>query len=87
MWYQYDGCPIHYSTCARVELDKMFSGHRISRRGTVEWTPCSPGNTPLDFYLWDKLKESFTIKRTYHTGRSQGKNCSCIFDNNVAGIG
>ncbi|KOC65291.1 hypothetical protein WH47_09870, partial [Habropoda laboriosa] len=51
-----DGCPPHYSTCARTLLDRMFKGRWIGRRGTVEWPARSPDLTSLDFYLPGKLK-------------------------------
>lgn len=34
----------------------MFSGSWIGQQGTVEWLSRSLEITPLDFYLWGKLK-------------------------------
>lgn len=56
MWFQNDGCPSHYSTIARNELNRQFYGRWIGRGGTVNWPARSPDLTSPDFYLWGFLK-------------------------------
>jgi hypothetical protein len=40
----------------RAYLDKNLPGQWIGRRGAVEFRPRSPGLIPLDFYIWEALK-------------------------------
>lgn len=57
MWYQQDGCPAHYSVIARQALNAIFPGRWIGRAGPVAWPPRSPDLTPLDFFLWGRVKD------------------------------
>jgi len=41
----------------RAYLDENLPGQWIGRSGAVEFPPCSPDLTPLDFYLWGTLKD------------------------------
>lgn len=56
MWWQQDGAPAHNSIRASVEINRIFQRRWIGNRGTTEWPPRSPDLTPLDFWLWSKLK-------------------------------
>lgn len=38
-------------------LDAMFDDRWIRHNGLWNWDPSLPDLTPLDFYLWDTLKE------------------------------
>jgi hypothetical protein len=53
---QYD-TPPHYHWDIRTYLNETLSGQWIGRRGSVEYPPCSPDLTVLDFYLWGPLKD------------------------------
>lgn len=55
-WYQLDGAPAHSSTEVRSYLNEVFGERWIGRGGTYVWPPRSPDLTPLDFYLWGKVK-------------------------------
>jgi hypothetical protein len=55
-YFQQDGVPQHFSHTVRQWLGKFLSGWWISPRGPMEWPPCSPDFTPLEFLLWDHLK-------------------------------
>lgn len=57
MWYQHDGCPAHYSEIAREALDRDYTNRWIDRNGPITWPVRSPDLTPLDFFLWDFLKD------------------------------
>jgi len=54
MWYQQDGCPVH-SVRIITELLKIIGlvGQEINNR----WATRFPDLTPMDFYLWGKLKQ------------------------------
>jgi len=57
MWYQQDGCPAHSARTITIFLDRTFEDRWIGRSGIQKWPPRSPDLTPLDFYLWGKLKQ------------------------------
>lgn len=57
MWFQQDGCPAHYALIARQRIDATFGARWIGRGGPVAWPARSPDLTPLDFYLWGRIKE------------------------------
>lgn len=57
MWLQHDGCPAHYALNVREYLDSHFHNKWIGRGSLFPWPPRSPDLTPLDFYLWGRLKE------------------------------
>lgn len=55
LYYQLDGAPAH--NVARGWLEDNFPGRWIGLRSQVhEFPPRSPDLTPLDFYLWGRLK-------------------------------
>lgn len=56
LWLQQDGCPAHYAAVSRAICDQKFPGRWIGRGGCVAWPARSPDLTPLDFYLWGRLK-------------------------------
>lgn len=55
-WYQLDGAPPHCTREVSNVLDDMFEDRWIRRRGPWLWPARSPDLTPLDFYLWGKMK-------------------------------
>ena len=57
MWFQHDGCPVHYSIVAREVLDHDFNSHRIGGAGPVNWPPRVPNFSSPDFFLWGYLKD------------------------------
>jgi len=38
-------------------LDATFPNRRIGRDGPTPWPPRSPDITPLDFFLWEYVKD------------------------------
>lgn len=56
VWFQQDGCQVHFAVIVRNLLNDIFNGKWIGRRGTIEWPPRSPDLTPLDFFYWGYLK-------------------------------
>ncbi|EFN75581.1 hypothetical protein EAI_08637, partial [Harpegnathos saltator] len=56
MWFQQDGATCHTADATVDILHERFEGMVISRRGDVNWAPCSCDLTPLDFLLWGFLK-------------------------------
>lgn len=62
MVFQHDGCPSHYHRDVREFLDTNYEGRWIGRGGPTEWPARSPDLTPLDFYLWGRMKELVYFK-------------------------
>lgn len=61
--FQHDGCPSHYHRDVREFLNNEFAGRWIGRGGPTEWPARSPDLTPLDFYLWGRMKELVYFKQ------------------------
>ena len=62
VWFQMDGYPDHNSRNVR-DLMNQYSGQQwIGRYGPVRWPPRIPDLTPLDFYVWNTLKEVYQIR-------------------------
>ncbi|KAI5638961.1 hypothetical protein NE865_08413 [Phthorimaea operculella] len=57
MYYQHDGAPAHFSADVRAYLDRHYPSRWIGRGGPVPWPPRSPDLTPLDFFLWGRVKD------------------------------
>ena len=55
--WQQDGAPPHYGLIVKDFLNATFD-EWIGRRGHVEWPPCSPDLTPMDFSVWGILKNA-----------------------------
>ena len=47
------------STATLDVLRPVFEDHVISRRADVVWSPRSCHLTPLDYYLWDAVKNKY----------------------------
>lgn len=56
MYFQHDGAPPHYAINVKQWLDQHFPNRWIGRNGPIRWPPRSPDITPLDFYLWGRMK-------------------------------
>ncbi|KZC14185.1 hypothetical protein WN55_06265 [Dufourea novaeangliae] len=57
MWFKQDGCPAHSTRIITQFLNVTFGDRWIGRAENHKWTARSPDLTPLDFYLWGKLKQ------------------------------
>lgn len=60
--FQLDGAPCHFSAEVRAWLNLNFTGKWIGRASDqddnfADWPPRSPDLTPLDFFLWGRIKE------------------------------
>lgn len=56
MTFQHDGAPAHFGQNVRDHLYATFGQHWVGRGGPTPWPPRSPDLTPLDFYLWGRMK-------------------------------
>ncbi|GBL85591.1 hypothetical protein AVEN_117842-1 [Araneus ventricosus] len=51
--FQHDNAPPHKISNVKQYLMETFQNQVIGYVGFLEWRPCSPDLTPLDFFLWD----------------------------------
>ena len=56
-YFQQDGATWHTSGETIGLLREKFPGRVISRNGDYNWPPRSCDLTPLDFFLWDYVKD------------------------------
>lgn len=57
MFFQQDGAPAHNARVVSDYLNHRFGERWIGTNGPVNWPARSPDLTPLDFFVWDFLKE------------------------------
>ncbi|XP_066253581.1 uncharacterized protein [Euwallacea similis] len=57
IYFQHDGCSVHFTLNVREFLDVTFPGKWIGRGSSFPWPARSPDLTCLDFYLWGRLKD------------------------------
>jgi hypothetical protein len=62
LWWIQDGAPAHWSRAVSNRLQDLFPNRVVSLNNAVEWPPRFPDLTPLDFLLWEYLKD-----RVYRT--------------------
>lgn len=56
LWYQHDGAPPHTIAPVNNFLDNHFEDRWIANNGPHRWPPRSPDITPLDFFVWGRIK-------------------------------
>jgi len=56
MLLQQDGAPPHFRRQVTAFLNQHFQNHWIWRQVLVAWPPRSSDLTPLDYYLWRRVK-------------------------------
>ncbi|KAJ8933896.1 hypothetical protein NQ318_001689 [Aromia moschata] len=61
---QLDGAPIHNAVIVRNWLNENFPNYWIGRSSPlIRWPPRSPDITPLDFFLWGRIKNKVYATR------------------------
>ncbi|GBM99304.1 hypothetical protein AVEN_258405-1 [Araneus ventricosus] len=61
--FQQDGSPPHYGNIVREFLYTTFPQRWIGSGAVMAWPPRSPDIAPLDFYLWDYVKQHVYSER------------------------
>ena len=56
LWFQHDGVPAHTDLDVREYLNEVYPNRWIGRGGPVQRPPRSPDLTPMDFFIWGKMK-------------------------------
>ncbi|GJQ80004.1 hypothetical protein Trydic_g9477 [Trypoxylus dichotomus] len=57
MWFLHEGAAPHFAREVRQYLRDVFACHRISQTGYVTWPARSPDLNPINFYLWEYMKQ------------------------------
>ena len=57
IWFQQDDATCHTSEATLDVLRPVFEDRIISHRADVVWPPRSCDLTPLDYYLWNSVKD------------------------------
>ena len=55
--FQQDGAPLHWGLRVRQFLNETFLDQWIGRDGPILWPSRSPDITPVNFFLWDYVKD------------------------------
>lgn len=55
-WYQMDGAPAHNARTIHTKLMSLFDDRWWGNKGPFLWPARSPDLTPLDFYVWGRIK-------------------------------
>lgn len=57
IYFQQDGAPSHNAGIITRFLNEQFGDNWLGNRGPVHWPARSPDMTPLDFYVWGRIKD------------------------------
>jgi hypothetical protein len=57
MWFQHDGAAAYFSAQTQQHLNTQFPDRWLGRGGPELWPARLPDLNPLDFFLWEHLKE------------------------------
>lgn len=75
-WYQQDGAPPHNTNDVARYIYQIFNDRWFGNNGAHMWPPRSPDLTPLDFYLWGRVRNLL-----YHTPVTTKEDCIGRFRN------
>lgn len=57
VFFQHDGAPPHNAAIVNNFLTETFGNNWLANQGPNLWPARSPDMTPMDFFLWGKLKD------------------------------
>ncbi|GBN60593.1 hypothetical protein AVEN_226786-1 [Araneus ventricosus] len=57
IWFQHDGSSPHKVSSVQQYIRDTFQQQVIGYGGCVEWPPRSPDLNPLDFFMWEYIKQ------------------------------
>ena len=82
MWWQQDGPAAHTSRIVREILNRRFPNRWIGLHGPICLPPRSPDHTPLDFFLWGRIKD--IVFRTPPTTKKNAAYQCCVSRDNAS---
>jgi Helix-turn-helix domain (DUF4817) len=68
LFFQHDGAPPHCAGIINNYLNEQFGENWMANQGPIQWPARSPDLTPLDFFLWGKIKD-LTYKQPFNNRR------------------
>ena len=80
LFFQQDGTSPHYPLRVRDYLNKVFTQRWFGRTGSIEWPPCSPDLTPMDFFFWGVVKNKEYVKNKEKNPKTVNELKDCIYD-------
>ena len=80
LFFQQDGTSPHYALRVRDYLNKVFTQRWFGRTGSIEWPPCSPDLTPMDFFFWGVVKNKEYVKNKEKNPKTVNELKDCIYD-------
>ena len=80
LFFQQDGTSPHYALRVRDYLNKVFTQRWFRRTGSIEWPPCSPDLTPMDFFFWGVVKNKEYVKNKEKNPKTVNELKDCIYD-------
>ncbi|GBP36464.1 hypothetical protein EVAR_88044_1 [Eumeta japonica] len=79
LWFQHDGTPSHCTAPVCERLSELFKKQWIGRKGPVPWPAQSQDFTPIDFFLWTRIKAE-VFKRNCDDANEMRKRLRNAFD-------
>ncbi|GBO39420.1 hypothetical protein AVEN_68201-1 [Araneus ventricosus] len=67
VWFQQDRSPAHHTRVVKQWLNNEFPEKWIGLHGPVEFPPRSPDLTPMNFYLWGRLRTDVYLPHPLNT--------------------
>ena len=80
LFFQQDGTSPHYALRVRDYFSKVSTQRWFGRTGSIEWPPCSPDLTPMDFFFWGVVKNKEYVKNKEKNPKTVNELKDCIYD-------
>ena len=80
LFFQQDGTSPHYALRVRDYLNKVFTQRWFGRTSSIEWPPCSPDLTPMDFFFWGVVKNKEYVKNKEKNPKTVNELKDCTYD-------
>lgn len=80
MWFMHDGAPQHSYRPVQDLLNGRYPKRWIGKGGEVSWPPSSADLNPIDFYVWEEIKEKMAKCPTCKTRDELKNQINTIFD-------
>ena len=80
LFFKQDGTSPHYALRVRDYLNKVFTQRWFGRTSSIEWPPCSPDLTPMDFFFWGVVKNKEYVKNKEKNPKTVNELKDCIYD-------
>ena len=62
------------------QQQQVFTQRWFGRTGSIEWPPCSPDLTPMEFFFWGVVKNKEYVKNKEKNPKTVNELKDCIYD-------